>query len=598
MAHAWDANAQVSIAEAEGAAVTRNLVISYGSFLSKGKTAIPLPPGTWTVRLRERLRSTHSIPSDGERIWLDYVEGGEIKAFLELDVYSNNNQNWSSGQVCRPELLIRARNPSALSGGCSSILIQRWMGADSERQVKTRQAWQAAGLRWLPYSVVLRGLIDHRGSIVVYYWLRLPFPDSQSARLQDIRDRAQHDRALSQDEQALSVWLRDYPSLLENAITREKSAVDRTILANAPSSLLSRVIAGSPGKDRGATQQSSAHSSPAQRQFPTNATEPPALPGCPPGARTPWHACVGTFTLPSGERYVGEYQNDRRHGEGIEYRPDGSVNLSGLWANNGIAKTYPIDPKRFPFPEGAKVAEEAQDASRTRQEGGLQRLDETRERDQEHARAEAERKRIEEEARQLAESKMQDRLAAEARERDRLVSEARELERQAALVRARERADLEAKDRERLAAELREMREQLSRRDEAAKQREDELQRQLADARSAAARLIAPKSGRHALVIGIDQYQSIPRLKNAVADAREVASALRGFGYAVREHKDLAGAGFRRAMRDFRTQIAAGDEVVVFYAGHGVQIGGLNYFLPSDTRGESEAEVRDEAVQL
>lgn len=36
----------------------------------------------------------------------------------------------------------------------------------------------------------------------------------------------------------------------------------------------------------------------------------------------------------------------------------------------------------------------------------------------------------------------------------------------------------------------------------------------------------------------------------------------------------------------------------MFYAGHGVQIGGLNYFLPADTRGESEAEVRDEAVQL
>jgi len=347
----------------------------------------------------------------------------------------------------------------------------------------------------------------------------------------------------------------------------------------------------------------------------------------------------GTFTHRSGERYIGEWRNDRYHGQGVELRADGSVNRSGQWSAGVLVQSFPLNVNRT---IGSSAVESSARASsfeaaaanfwndraiwersnRWREEnstelssrpGTTQAVPLIRPSmpqsgpgmplllppSRRAAEVDPERNmRTETEARQLAESKMQDRLAAEARERDRLVSEARELERQAAVVRARERADLEAKDRERLAAELREMREQLFRRDEAAKQREDELQRQLADARSAAAKLIAPKSGRHALVIGIDQYQSIPRLNNAVADAREVASALRGFGYAVREHKDLAGAGFRRAMRDFRTQIAAGDEVVVFYAGHGVQIGGLNYFLPSDTRGESEAEVRDEAVQL
>jgi len=347
----------------------------------------------------------------------------------------------------------------------------------------------------------------------------------------------------------------------------------------------------------------------------------------------------GTFTHGSGERYIGEWRNDRYHGQGVELRADGSVNRSGQWSAGVLVQSFPLNVNRTigsPAVESSARASsfEAAAANFWNDRAIWERSNRWREENSTElssrpgttqavplirpsmpqsgpgmppllppsrraAEVDPERNvRTETEARQLAESKMQDRLAAEARERDRLVSEARELERQAAVVRARERADLEAKDRERLAAELREMREQLFRRDEAAKQREDELQRQLADARSAAAKLIAPKSGRHALVIGIDQYQSIPRLNNAVADAREVASALRGFGYAVREHKDLAGAGFRRAMRDFRTQIAAGDEVVVFYAGHGVQIGGLNYFLPSDTRGESEAEVRDEAVQL
>ena len=48
----------------------------------------------------------------------------------------------------------------------------------------------------------------------------------------------------------------------------------------------------------------------------------------------------------------------------------------------------------------------------------------------------------------------------------------------------------------------------------------------------------------------------------------------------------------KAALRQFKNDIDPGDEVVVFYAGHGVQLGGANYLIPVDTHGESEDAVR------
>jgi hypothetical protein len=146
----------------------------------------------------------------------------------------------------------------------------------------------------------------------------------------------------------------------------------------------------------------------------------------------------------------------------------------------------------------------------------------------------------------------------------------------------------------RLAEQVREMQDQL-RKSELAKQ---ELKRQLDEAKVASTKLAMQKPGRHALVIGIDQYQNIPKLRNAVADAKAVANSLKGFDFKVLQLNDLTERSFKQALRDFMSSVSPGDEVVVFYAGHGVQIGGLNYFLPVDTRGDSERQVRDEAINL
>lgn len=105
-------------------------------------------------------------------------------------------------------------------------------------------------------------------------------------------------------------------------------------------------------------------------------------------------------------------------------------------------------------------------------------------------------------------------------------------------------------------------------------------------------------AARLALVVGIDSYEHIPRLRNARADAQTMAAALEAAGYNVvlrtdRRLRDLLGD-----LREFRARIRERDQVVFFFAGHGVQIGGMNHLLPADVGAKTEAEVRDESLTL
>lgn len=103
---------------------------------------------------------------------------------------------------------------------------------------------------------------------------------------------------------------------------------------------------------------------------------------------------------------------------------------------------------------------------------------------------------------------------------------------------------------------------------------------------------------RRALIIGNDTYQSVPKLANASEDARTIASTLSNIGYQVTLRLDLNEREMKAALRTFASQVQGGDEVLFFFAGHGVQLGAANYLLPTDIGSDSEAQVRDEAIQL
>ena len=105
-------------------------------------------------------------------------------------------------------------------------------------------------------------------------------------------------------------------------------------------------------------------------------------------------------------------------------------------------------------------------------------------------------------------------------------------------------------------------------------------------------------ANRKALVIGNDSYQAVTPLVNAREDAKVVAEALASLGYKVSLKLDVTQKQFKSELRSFKSQVQAGDEVAIFYAGHGVQIASTNYLLPVDINAKNEEEVRDDGVSL
>lgn len=82
---------------------------------------------------------------------------------------------------------------------------------------------------------------------------------------------------------------------------------------------------------------------------PTLAWGQSSLPACQGAESARWSNCFGSFTWPKGPTYVGAWRGGKPNGEGIMYRPNGSIIASGRWENDRIAKEFPLDTHRFPF---------------------------------------------------------------------------------------------------------------------------------------------------------------------------------------------------------------------------------------------------------
>ncbi|WP_407165113.1 caspase family protein [Bradyrhizobium sp. ORS 111] len=104
---------------------------------------------------------------------------------------------------------------------------------------------------------------------------------------------------------------------------------------------------------------------------------------------------------------------------------------------------------------------------------------------------------------------------------------------------------------------------------------------------------------RVALVIGNSSYQNVPLLPNPANDAAAIAATLKGAGFDVVDSKlNLAASDMRRALRDFADQARDADIALVYYAGHGIEIDGTNYLIPTDAKLERDTDIYDEAFSL
>ena len=106
---------------------------------------------------------------------------------------------------------------------------------------------------------------------------------------------------------------------------------------------------------------------------------------------------------------------------------------------------------------------------------------------------------------------------------------------------------------------------------------------------------------RVALVIGNNAYSEVAPLQKAVADAESVAAKMEAAGYQTILETDAGRRDTNLAISRFTELLEPGDTAFIFYAGHGVQIDGENYLLPTDIAapsGVSEGFVTSESIPL
>jgi len=264
---------------------------------------------------------------------------------------------------------------------------------------------------------------------------------------------------------------------------------------------------------------------------------------------------------------------DKRYTSISPFKPPGSPSFAA--AGNSAAP-----PSRQPPPSDQQVNADLQAALRAQAAVSRSTDEDARRKEQaalEQMRADAARRLEAAEEARRREQGERDRLSADLQQRLRIEEQERQRIQHEKEVLA-QRAQQERAERERLEAEV------------------QRLKAQVEQDRQPAA--VTGQANRKALVIGNDSYRHTARLVTAREDARAMADALRRAGFTVTLQTDQGEKDMRATLRRFASQVQGGDEVVFFYAGHGVQLGGINYLIPVDVNGENEAQLRDDAVPL
>ena len=104
---------------------------------------------------------------------------------------------------------------------------------------------------------------------------------------------------------------------------------------------------------------------------------------------------------------------------------------------------------------------------------------------------------------------------------------------------------------------------------------------------------------RVALVIGNNDYKNVPKLQKAVNDARTMGETLKQLGFSVMVAENQTRQAFSETLLAFDKAVEPGDTAFFFYAGHGFEIAGQNFLLPTDVPAATEGQeelVRDASV--
>ena len=104
---------------------------------------------------------------------------------------------------------------------------------------------------------------------------------------------------------------------------------------------------------------------------------------------------------------------------------------------------------------------------------------------------------------------------------------------------------------------------------------------------------------RVALLIGNQQYQATAPLKNPGNDVQLMRTTLLAAGFdEVDVAIDVDLTGMKKALRSFEDKVYGSEVAVLYYSGHGLEMKGTNYLIPTDAVLKSDLDVEDEALPL
>ena len=103
---------------------------------------------------------------------------------------------------------------------------------------------------------------------------------------------------------------------------------------------------------------------------------------------------------------------------------------------------------------------------------------------------------------------------------------------------------------------------------------------------------------RVALVLGNSAYENAVQLPNPKNDAAAIAEKLASLGFTVISGLDGTKSEMEKSIREFVKVLEGADVALLFYAGHGMQVAGINYLIPVDAKLEESTALDFETISL
>ncbi len=105
--------------------------------------------------------------------------------------------------------------------------------------------------------------------------------------------------------------------------------------------------------------------------------------------------------------------------------------------------------------------------------------------------------------------------------------------------------------------------------------------------------------GKSALVIGVSNYRNAAQIGNAARDAALISNTFTDLGFEVVTILNPGRRSFQSAIADYAATLEGANRIsAVYFAGHGVQIDGIDYLLPADVDSNSVGAVRASSISL